>query len=242
MRYGILSDIHANLEAYEAVISALKEEQLDKLIIVGDIVGYGADPKECISLTKSLSAGIVCGNHDRAAAGFMDTNWFNDYARKAVLWTQSVLSEEEKQFLREPGLIFEDENIIAVHGSLDEPQKFNYIFEFDEADRTFLKMGKKPCFIGHSHSPAIIMKDRIKGINAIFKEEVELEEGRKYIINVGSVGQPRDGDNRASYAIYDVNSRKVTIKRIGYDVKKAQDKILDSGLPEILAYRLYEGR
>ena len=242
MRYGILSDIHANLEAYEAVISALKEEQLDKLIIVGDIVGYGADPKECISLTKSLSAGIVCGNHARSAAGFMDVNWFNDYAKKAVLWTQGVLSEEEKQFLREPGLIFKDENIIAVHGSLDNPSDFNYIMGINDAEVTFLKMDKRLCFIGHSHRPMIFAKGNMLNIEVIFEQEIRLEKERQYIINIGSVGQPRDGDNRASYAVYDTERQEVSIKRVKYNIRKARDKILEAGLPEIFAYRLSEGR
>lgn len=242
MRYGILSDIHANLEAYEAVISALKEERLDKVIIVGDIVGYGADPKECIRLTKFLQPEIVCGNHDWASVGILDINWFNDRAKKAVLWTQNVLDHNEKEFLKELKLIFEDENIIAVHGSLDKPADFNYILGINNAEITFLKMDKRPCFIGHSHRPMIFAKGNTLNIEVIFEQEIRLERERQYIINVGSVGQPRDGDNRASYAVYDTERQEVVIKRVKYDIRKARDKILEAGLPEIFAYRLSEGR
>ncbi len=242
MLYAILSDIHSNLEAYEVLISVLKEEKPDKTVVVGDIVGYGADPKECIRLTKFLTEDIVCGNHDRATAGLMDINWFNDNAKKAILWTKEVIDESEKEFLRSFKLTFEDENIIVVHASLHNPQDFNYIFDANDAYETFLKMDKKPCFIGHTHSPVIFIKDRIKGIELTFEQELELEKDRKYIINAGSIGQPRDGDNRASYVIYDTEKQHITIKRIEYDIRNTQQKILAADLPAIFAYRLSEGR
>ncbi|MBM3253558.1 MAG: metallophosphoesterase family protein [Candidatus Omnitrophica bacterium] len=241
MRYGILSDIHSNLEAYEAVIDTLKKENPDKIVVVGDIVGYGADPKECIRLTRFLTDNITCGNHDWAAVGLMNIKWFNYNARRAVQWTKDILNGSEEEFLKKLNLIFEDENIIAVHGSLDNPQDFNYIFYIEDAIKTFSKMDKRPCFIGHSHSPVFFMRDKER-IDVIFDEAIRLEEGKQYIINVGSVGQPRDGDNRAACAVYDVREQLITIKRVEYNIRETQEKILNAGLPEILAYRLSEGR
>ncbi|MFH0839196.1 MAG: metallophosphoesterase family protein [Candidatus Omnitrophota bacterium] len=243
MRYGILSDIHANLEAYEAVIGALKKEKINKIVIVGDLVGYGADPKACIKRTRFVTDMVVCGNHDRAAASLLDPEWFNRDAKEAVLWTAGLLDKAEQEFLKKISLICEDVNIIAVHGSLTDPQSFNYIFDAYQAGKTFLKMDNRPCFVGHSHYPLFFIKDKHGNIHTLTdKREIFLEQDNQYIINTGSVGQPRDGDNRASYVIYDVEHRHIVLKRTGYDIAKAQKKILTAQLPEHLAYRLSEGR
>ncbi len=243
MLYAIIADIHSNLEAFQSVLDSLKKERIDRIVIVGDIVGYGADPKECIRLVKSLDSALLSGNHEWAVLGLLDTKWFNEYARAAVMWTADMLNEDEKEFLRKIELTFEDENIIAAHGSLNDPHSFNYIFSADDASKSFIKMdGKRPCFVGHSHQPVTFIRNKDKLIDFSLEKEFSLDPDNQYIINVGSVGQPRDGDNRAAYVIYDIQERRISVKRIEYDIEKAKKKILMEGLPKILADRLSEGR
>jgi len=241
MKYAVFSDMHGNLEAYQAVLSALEREDIHKYYCVGDIVGYGADPSVCIDITKRLNPVIVCGNHDWAAAGLTSAENFNPYAKKAVLWTASVLTDEEKDNLRSLKLTYEDEDATLVHGTLMEPEDFGYVFDSETAYNMMNLMKTQVSFIGHSHSPVVftLYKDKIEyTADPVFK----VQEGRKYLVNVGSVGQPRDGDSRAAFCIWDRAARLIEIRRVEYDIGKAQKKILDAGLPGILAERLGEGR
>ncbi len=241
MRYAVFSDVHSNLEAFESVIKAMKGDKVDAYICAGDIVGYGADPSRCIQLTKELTGNVICGNHDWASADKFDVSYFNNYAKKAVFWTAGVLSEDEKNYLKDLKIIYEERDFVVVHGSLDEPEKFHYILDLYSASQTFSMMRKKICFISHSHSPIIFTKSE-KNISCTTGKKVELDRDTSYIINVGSVGQPRDGDPRACYVIYDEGNNTIEIKRISYDVEKAQNKILKAGLPPVLAERLSSGR
>lgn len=224
MRYGIFSDIHSNLEAFEAVLEALKKESVDKYFCVGDIVGYAANPKECIKIMQELNCPIVCGNHDWAAVDWVDHTYFNPYAKAAVEWTKSQLNDSERNYLKDLPLIYEDEEITMVHGTLEKPEEFDYIFDEFSALRTLDLSRTKVCFIGHTHFPA------------------EYSKEAKRLINVGSVGQPRDGNPKAAYCIYDPDKNTIEIKRIEYDIKTTMNKILAAGLPNILAFRLVEGR
>lgn len=223
MRYAVFSDIHSNLEAFETVLEALKKERVDKHFCVGDIVGYAANPKECIKVIRDLNCPIVCGNHDWAVVDLIDYSYFNVYARAAVDWTKIQLDDSEKDYLKDLPLKYEDEEITLVHGSLERPEEFDYIFGEADASRTLDLCRTKICFVGHTHSPARFTK------------------GGKRLVNVGSVGQPRDNDPRAAYCIYDTDTGTVEIKRVKYDIRKTMNKILDAGLPEVLAYRLLEG-
>ncbi|MBU4377220.1 MAG: metallophosphatase family protein [Candidatus Omnitrophica bacterium] len=241
MRYGIFSDVHSNGEAFQTVITSLKEENIDIYICIGDIVGYGAEPSDCIDLTRKITDKVVAGNHDWASAGILTTSYFNDFAKEAIEWTSKRLVVEEKEYLKALSLVYEDENITAVHGSLNEPEEFHYILDTSQALATFGLMKGELCFIGHSHLPLICAKGR-KGVAFLPESEVKIEKGARYIINVGSVGQPRDGDPRASYAVFDTEKSYAEIKRAPYDVKKAAKKIIDAGLPPVLAARLNEGR
>lgn len=242
MRYGVISDIHSNLEAFEAVLGSMERDGVDQYMCAGDIVGYGADPSGCIKIAVSIKpSGIVAGNHDLGTVGAFDLEYFNDHARTAAEWTAGVLSPEEKIYLGSLRLVYRGDDLEMVHGSLSDPQEFGYIASEDDAFMTFQLMAGSVCFIGHSHIPGIFVQNgdvaRFTGAG-----KARIEDGKKYIINAGSVGQPRDGDPRASYVIYDTNGMTVEIKRVEYDIAGAAKKILKAGLPTRLAERLYEGR
>ena len=242
MRYAILSDIHGNLEAFKAVLDALSEERIGAFLSVGDVIGYGADPKECIKLLRSLEPEVlIAGNHEWGVLGLKEPEYFNELAQYAVLWTRNVLDKDDIEYLNSFSLVYEDGNITLVHGTLNMPEEFYYIFDIDDADATISKMRNPLCFVGHSHVPGIFVSNHNK-VESLEATKIHIDYERKYVINAGSVGQPRDGDPRASYAVYDNEEAALEIKRVEYDVKKAQNKILQAGLPSRLAYRLSEGR
>ena len=242
MRYGLIADIHGNLEALNAVLKALAEEDIDAYLCVGDIVGYGADPGECLRLVRALKPKmVIAGNHEWGTLGLLAPGYFNKYAERAIAWAKDTLNAEEKEYIASFGLTSSDKDITLVHGSLDKPSKFNYILGPDDAEESFRILKKRICFVGHSHVPGIFYYDgAAKGMEGVLK--VKIESGKKYIVNVGSVGQPRDGDPRAAFAIYDDSEGTVAIRRVPYDIKTAQGKILAAGLPERLALRLAEGQ
>jgi len=240
MRYGIFSDIHGNLEAFSVVLDAFSQEKIDSYLCVGDIVGYGADPRECIKKFQELSCISVIGNHDAAAVGLMDIEYFNPAAKLAVVWTQQRLTKEDKQFLTSLKYTYQNDELTLVHGTLNNPEMFDYLLNITLANQTFNLMKRPVCFVGHSHVPGIFVQEHNK-INHLDELQVEISKNKKYIVNVGSVGQPRDGDNRAAYCIYDTDSHLIEIKRIEYNIKEAQQKIAQTGLPLFLARRLSDG-
>ena len=242
MRYAIFADIHANLEAFEAVLQALASECIEQYLCVGDIVGYSANPRECIHRLKQLNPITVCGNHDWASAGLLDTSYFNPYAKEAVVWTEEQLSAEDKQFLRGLKLTYNNELLTLVHGTLNNPEQFHYIYDAYTAKETLKLTDTNICFVAHSHIPVVLLKERDNRINFSLKSEIEISPKVVYVVNLGSVGQPRDGDPRASFCIYDSDKRIVEIRRINYNIKEAQNKIIKAGLPGTLAGRLAEGR
>ena len=242
MRYAVISDIHGNLEAFQAVLNSLSEERIDTYLFLGDVVGYGADPKECIKLLRSLDPIIaVAGNHEWGATGKTDMSYFNESAQSAILWTKKALDNGEIEYLKSFPLLYEDEKITLVHGTLNMPEEFYYIFDTEDAYVTISKMNNMLCFVGHSHVSGIFFSSDSK-VESLDRAEIRMDSETKYLVNAGSIGQPRDGDPRASFAIYDDEEFTVEIKRVEYDVKKAQDKILKAGLPQRLADRLSEGR
>ncbi len=242
MKYGIFSDIHSNLEALNAVLSLFEKEGVDQTLCLGDIVGYGANPKECIARIRSLRGIVLAGNHDWACADRLKMDYFNMYAREAILWTQQQLNEDEKNFLRGLELSYQTEIFTAVHGSLDFPDEFRYVFDTESATRT-LELSKTPiCFVGHSHLPMIFSLGQDGYIRLFRSGKTKLQKGAKVLVNDGSVGQPRDDDPRAACAVFDTEKQVVEIRRVPYDIRSAQQKILQAGLPRILASRLSEGR
>lgn len=244
MRYAILSDIHGNLEAFESVLDALSQERIDGYLSLGDVVGYGADPKECIKLLKSLNPSVlIAGNHEWGALGKTDISYFNEVAKEAVLWTKKSIDNDDLEFFKSFPLVYEDERMTLVHGTLNMPEEFYYIFDTEDAYVTISHMNNSLCFVGHTHIPGIFISDESKtkvDISEIM--DVRVDNERRYIVNAGSIGQPRDGDPRASFAVYDDEEFTVEIKRAQYDIKKAQQKIIKAGLPPQLAQRLAEGK
>lgn len=239
MRFALFADIHGNLEAFRAVLGTLQNGRIDRHICVGDIVGYGANPGECIKLVKDLDCLAVAGNHDWAAVDLASIDYFNPYAKEAVLWTRSQLSQEDRDFLKGLELVREPHGFTIVHATLKAPEEWNYIFSASDAHENFQLLSNCLLFVGHSHVPIIFEENG--GYRYHFGRKVNLKEGQKYIINIGSVGQPRDGDPRASFFIYDTESRQVELRRVEYNVDEAMRKIVEANLPPVLAWRLREG-
>lgn len=242
MRYGIFADVHANLEALEAVLNACKKEDIDKYLCVGDVVGYAANPNECVKIVKSLAMITVAGNHDWASVNLFALNYFNPVAEEAVIWARENIDDESKIFLGSLKLVFENEGLVAVHGTLNNPQEFDYMRDSYIALETFGLMQRDICFVGHTHVAGIFIKDRNERIAYQQDESIKIKEANKYIINVGSVGQPRDGKPAAAYCIYDTAQKEVEIKRINYDIETTRMKIIDAGLPKFLGDRLLTGK
>jgi len=241
MRYGLVADIHGNLEAFSAVLKELDKEKVAQVICVGDIVGYGADPRACLNKIKNLSILSVAGNHDWAAVKKTDVDYFNTHAKEAVLWTERQLKKDDAAFLKDLPLLIEKENFQLVHASLVNPSEWRYVFNFYDAKSNFTLMKKSLLFIGHSHVPVMFFMSKGR-IGYSMRSHLKIKDEVKYIINVGSVGQPRDGDPRACYVIYNDAKKEIIYKRTAYSVEKAQSKIRKAGLPEIEAARLSDGR
>ena len=255
MRYGIFSDIHSNLEAFEVILKYFKKEKIDRYIFLGDIIGYGANPQEVITLLKSLNPLSIAGNHDWAAIDKISIEYFNPYAQEAILWTKKNLSQQDFSYLHTFKITYEAADFVCVHGSLDNPQRFNYIRNVNDAKMNFPFLKRQLCFIGHSHRLEIYYRPvnnsshqgvagKSAGIFIPEKNEdceIKLSEGTKYIVNVGSVGQPRDRNPRAALCIYDCDKNVLIFKRLTYNIEKAAEKILQRGLPSLLARRLYSG-
>jgi predicted phosphodiesterase len=243
LRYALFGDIHGNLEALEVVMAQFEREGVDEYICLGDIVGYGANPKECLEIVQSKcsSGRVVAGNHDHAICGKLNIDFFNSYARQAVLWTREQLSRDDIAYLHALDLVQRvDDSLTVVHGTLNFPEMFDYITTSYDAHLTLELLETPVCFLGHSHVPVTFFQGPT--VTFSMDAEIEIRGDRKTLVNIGSVGQPRDENPKAAYAIYDTDQQKVWVKRIDYDVDKAGRKIMAAGLPEILAERLKYGR
>ncbi len=239
--YAILGDIHSNFEALDTVLNDIKENGADKVLSVGDVVGYAAEPSRCLAALKKVTDTIVAGNHDYAAVGKMDIDYFNPQAKEAILWTGEHLNKGDKDFLSALPLTKETDGITLVHGTLYQPDQFYYIQTLNDASRCFAILRNRICFIGHSHVPAVIVKGEGAKIRVVTREEVGLRGVKQAIVNVGSVGQPRDGDPRSCYVLYDTETERIRFRRLEYDIDTASKKIIDAGLPEVEAERLRAG-
>ena len=247
MRYLVLTDIHANLEALDACLVDARSRGYDKTLVLGDLVGYGADPNAVIERIRSLKPmAIVRGNHDKVASGLEQAEGFNAVAKSAAKWTLDVLQPEYREWLAAlpEGPINIDELVEICHGS-----PFNedaYIFDELDAVRALKTSSRPLCLFGHTHYPVTfeLSADAFDTLVPTTASVAErwLKEGAKYLVNPGSVGQPRDGDPRAAYAIVDTRRRCVELLRLTYPVEEAQDKVIRAGLPEVLAQRLAVGR
>ena len=240
MRYAILSDIHANLEAFEAAMADAQDNKCTHFVCLGDVVGYGADPNAMVDWVRQDAAATVRGNHDKAAAGLDDMETFSPLARASALWTRTVLTPSSTAYLeRLPRGPVPYEGCDLVHGSPADEDEYLVAPEDTLAVRAYLDA--QVTFFGHTHVQGAFMVHR-NGIRRMNGPVIELENDVMFLLNPGSVGQPRDGDPRAAYAIYDTDQRTVTFSRAEYDIQSTQADILRAGLPEILAYRLQVGR
>ncbi|MCM8762366.1 MAG: metallophosphatase family protein [Candidatus Omnitrophica bacterium] len=243
MRIGIISDVHGNLEALNSTLLFLNS-RIDFLAVLGDTVGYGPDPEECIGTVKIKANLILKGNHEE---GIITGNYtaFKDIARVSLEWTAKVITSDSLKSIREFKETAEVEDILFVHAAISSPL-FKYIISDKDAMNEFALLDKKICFIGHTHIPAAYRKegeDRIDVIHPDFsgKMEIEIEQGYKYIINTGSTGQPRDGFPFACASIYDTEKHLFTLHRVEYPVEITRKKILEKGLPSVLARRVVQG-
>ncbi|MEK7685588.1 MAG: metallophosphoesterase family protein [Verrucomicrobiota bacterium] len=240
MKYAIIADIHANLEAFQVVLEDIKRENCTHYACLGDVVGYNANPKECLDIVRSMGMPCVKGNHDEYCSIETDLEGFNPAAAEAINWTRQRLSEEDRQWLRDMKYIRLVANFSLVHATLDGPQRWGYVFDRLAAAASFTYQNTSVCFFGHTHVPVAFIRDSV--VRGGTYSKFRVEPGRKYFINVGSVGQPRDGINKSAYVIYDLNEGSIELRRLAYDIPATQKKILEAGLPPRLAERLAYGK
>ena len=245
MKIGVLGDIHGNLDALEAVVAALRREGVDVWVQVGDIVGYGPQPSECIDLVRELGCVTCMGNHDAAVLGRLDTSYFNNVARTAIHWTAPQLRPSDREFLSSLAFVEQRDVYTVVHGTLHMPEKFGYVLSVVEALESFEHQQTPLCFVGHSHVPAIYLRrcESPRDIHVVPHSEAEISyQGfDQLLMNVGIVGQPRDEDPRAAYGLVDTDLQIASIRRVHYDIENVQRKIREVGLPDVLANRLTLG-
>lgn len=241
MKYAIIADIHANLEAFNTVLADIKNQNCTHVACLGDVVGYNANPKECLDIVRGMNIPVVKGNHDEYCSIENDLEGFNPHAAEAINWTRDQLTPEDRQWLRELKYMRLVTSFTLVHATLDQPQRWGYVFDRLAAAASFTYQNTAICFFGHTHVPLAFVRDagQVKGGTY---SKFKIEPGKKYFINVGSVGQSRDGVPKATYVVYDMQEQSIELRRLDYDMATTQKKILDAGLPARLAERLALGR
>ena len=246
MDYAVISDVHGNIEALRSVLADIAARGKTKILFLGDAVGYGPDPNACVDAIREHVFRGVAGNHDWAVLGLTDITYFNAYARAAITWTDEILTPESRAALEAFPLIkrIERDGLFLVHGSPYEPEEWHYLLYFSEAPLNFAHFRERICLIGHSHLPFVMEQTPSGAISALEckkgrQDGARLKEDCRYIINAGSVGQPRDGDPRACYLL--LNDEEARFVRIPYDIGATQRKIREAGLPQPLAERLSKG-
>jgi predicted phosphodiesterase len=240
-RCAVISDVHANISALNQVLQDIDRNKIEDILFLGDAVGYGPDPNECIDLLTERCKVLLAGNHDWGAVGLTDSTFFNEYARDALEWMKEVITERNKKIL---GLLPAREelvegDILLVHSTPKEPEAWHYLLTLWDADINFHYFDNKFCVLGHSHQPFIIEKVP-SGELVSHEGSAKIRDGSRYIINAGSVGQPRDGDPRACYVI--ISEENIGIVRVPYDIATTQNRMKQEQLPEMLLERLSIGR
>ena len=240
MRTAIFGDIHANLEALEAVLKDAEEQGVTNFVCLGDVVGYNPDPIACLNKIRDMGCPTVKGNHDQDASEDHSLDTMNPVAASALQWTREQLDDDQRLWLKRLRIVRQVSDYTIVHSTLDQPVHWNYVTNRFDAMSNFSYQFTQVCFHGHTHVPRVYVKsDKVREVPA---ESIAIEANSKYFINVGSVGQPRDGDPRACYAIFDQAHKLIVFRRVDYDISTTQNKIREAGLPEMLADRLEEGR
>lgn len=232
MRYAIISDIHSNLEALTKAFELIERESVHEVVCLGDVVGYGANPNECVEMVRGRCRVVLRGNHDAAAVNSLNAESFTRNARIAAEWTQQQLSEDNKRFLEGLPYTHTTDDILFVHSSPYQPEAWYYVLSEEDLEVAFENFPQQICFIGHSHFPGI------------FSEEgpaKAVHRGSRFLVNVGSVGQPRDGNSRLSFGIFDTDNWNYRNIRSEYPIQIAAEKILRAGLPRALSDRLALG-
>lgn len=232
MKIAIISDIHANLPALRRALEEIATLAVEETICLGDIVGYGAQPNECVDLVRKSCSVALQGNHDAAAVDLSVASFFTTHARLAAEWTHRHLTKDSGLYLKNLPLSIQRNDLLFVHSSPLQPGEWNYVLDIGEVRAALNAFTGAVCFIGHSHIPGVFSQ---KGI------EDRIHKGVRYIINVGSIGQPRDGDPRLSFGVFDTSAWRYENVRVEYDVEEARKNIVEVGLPKILGDRLRAG-
>jgi predicted phosphodiesterase len=240
MKYAIVADIHGNLEAFQVVLEDIEKQKCTHIACLGDIVGYNANPKECLDTVRALNMPCVKGNHDEFCSSDTPMEGFSPNAAEAGNWTRGMLTEDDRRWLRELKFLRLVSNFTIVHATLDAPQRWGYVFDKLAAAASFTYQNTPVCFFGHTHVPVAFIRDSV--VKGGTYSKFRVEPGRKYFVNVGAVGQPRDGNPKAAYVIYDIDEGSIELRRLDYDIPAAQKKILQAGLPARLAERLAMGK
>jgi diadenosine tetraphosphatase ApaH/serine/threonine PP2A family protein phosphatase len=240
MTTAFISDIHANVEALDAVLKEIDGRGVRRILCLGDVVGYGASPNDCVERVRSRCELTLLGNHDSASSGGPEAARFNPNARAAVLWTARVLTPEHRDLLRSLPLTRRVDSFWCVHASPASPRDWEYIFDRFDAEPQFQFFSEQLCFIGHTHQPAVFERAP-SGCVSLPPTRQRFDPEKRYIVNVGSVGQPRDRDPRACFALLHEGAGEVEFVRVPYDIETAQQKIRDANLPPVLAARLALG-
>ena len=243
MKYGVLGDIHSNLSALQSVLEAMDRDGVEQILSVGDVVGYGAAPSECIRIVRERQVTVVLGNHDAAVSEILDDMHFNPYARAAVAWTRATLEATELDWLRSLALVATLEHCQVAHGTLARPELFNYTLSLTDAEPSLDALERPVCFVGHSHIPLTVMRftDNPHRSAYTYDPEIDLSDTTSALLNVGSVGQPRDDNPMAAYLVYDTTEACASLRRVEYDIEREVARIEAAGLPDVLGQRLRLG-
>lgn len=232
MTFAVISDVHSNLPALERAFREIDRRGADEIICLGDVVGYGAHPNECLEVLKKRCSVILKGNHDAAAVDLSVAAFFTSHARLAAQWTHRHLTPENLAILKDLPLSAQRGDLTFVHASPVDPEEWNYVLDIGEVRRALDAFTGSICFVGHSHIPGVFSQHGLaEGV----------QRGERYIINVGSIGQPRDGDPRLSFGMFDSQAWVYENVRVDYDVEAARESIIDVGLPKMLGERLRSG-
>jgi len=242
MRYAVFSDVHSNKDAFEAVLEDIHLYGVDRKLFLGDVIGYGPDPNECMDLLLKAADISLGGNHDWALVGKTPNDYFNPFAKAALDWTFDHLRDEHKDFLKRTRAVDVFDGVMLAHSSPKSPEEWKYILSKEDAVDNFPSIETEICFIGHSHQPIIIEMPDQNTVIPVRERFKVLEPGRKYIVNVGSVGQPRDSNNKACWLLYDSDLGSVELRRVQYNIEAVQKRMRNAGLPRYLVDRLALGR
>ncbi|HWY32052.1 MAG TPA: metallophosphoesterase family protein [Candidatus Acidoferrum sp.] len=240
MKYAIIADIHGNIDAFQVALEDIRAQNATHIVCLGDVVGYNARPKECLQIVRDMGIPCVKGNHDEYCSSEEHLEGFNPHAADAVHWTRNQLSDEDKKWLRELKYSRMAANFTMVHATLDAPERWGYVFDKLAAAASFPYQTTQMCFFGHTHVPVAFMRDTV--VRGGTYSKFKIDPAKKYFINVGAIGQPRDNNPKAAYVIYDMDACTIELRRLDYDIAAAQAKIREAGLPERLAERLAYGR